>query len=187
MCKEQPYLKIKTENYKLKIYAHSDPMNPREYDNLGTMVCFHPRYSLGDNEKYTHPAVLLNYLQKEGCLYLPLYLLDHSGLVMSTTDFNDRWDSGQVGYIYIAKEKIREEYGVKRISKKFTQRIYGYLQSEVEIYNLYLQGRVYGFVCKNKQTGEEDSCWGFFGENWQENGLAEYLPEEVQIALKGKK
>ena len=43
------------ETYKLKsgntlsIEQDSDPTNPRtEYDNLGTMVCFHKRYSFGD-------------------------------------------------------------------------------------------------------------------------------------------
>ena len=35
---------------------------------------------------------------------LPLYLMDHSGLAMQTTSFNDPWDSGQVGWIYVRLE-----------------------------------------------------------------------------------
>ena len=31
---------------------YSDFGNPRENDNLGTMVCFHGRYNLGDKHNY---------------------------------------------------------------------------------------------------------------------------------------
>ena len=30
----------------LEIYFDSSPQNPRNWDNLGTMVCLHRRYSL---------------------------------------------------------------------------------------------------------------------------------------------
>ena len=39
---------IENERYKLEIFDDLDPTNPREFDNLGTMVCFHSRYILGD-------------------------------------------------------------------------------------------------------------------------------------------
>lgn len=41
----------KTEQYKgytIKLYYDRDPMNPREFANLGRMVCWHRRYDLGD-------------------------------------------------------------------------------------------------------------------------------------------
>jgi len=45
-------LHSKTNNMKkfeLKIEQDTDPMNPRtDWDNLGTMVCFHKLYDLGD-------------------------------------------------------------------------------------------------------------------------------------------
>ena len=39
---------IENERYKLEIFDDLDPTNPREFDNLGIMVCFHSRYILGD-------------------------------------------------------------------------------------------------------------------------------------------
>ena len=53
---------------------------------------------------------------------LPVYLLDHSGLAMSTTDFNDRWDSGQVGIIFVSFDKIREEMEVSRITPSIKEK-----------------------------------------------------------------
>ena len=39
---------IENEKYKLEIFDDLNPCSPREFDNLGTMVCFHRRYDLGD-------------------------------------------------------------------------------------------------------------------------------------------
>ena len=33
--------------------------------------------------------------------------MDHSGLAMQTASFNDPWDSGQVGWIYVSKLSYR--------------------------------------------------------------------------------
>jgi len=36
------------KGYSIKIYQDQDPPNPRNFDHLGTMICIHPRYKLGD-------------------------------------------------------------------------------------------------------------------------------------------
>ena len=33
--------------------------DPRSWDNIGTMVCFHSRYNLGDKHYYGYPAEFL--------------------------------------------------------------------------------------------------------------------------------
>ena len=49
--------------YTLFIMDDSDPMNPREEnDNLGKMVCFHRRYSLGDKHDHVEPRDFLQQL-----------------------------------------------------------------------------------------------------------------------------
>lgn len=178
------------DNCTIEIYLDDDPMNPREWDNLGTMVCSHPRYNLGDvqigyknNEYYYRDAQsFLDWLQvnQKKTVVLPLYLYDHSGITMSTDNSNypfcDRWDSGQVGYIYITYEKIKEEYGWKIVNEARKQQIKEYLRNEVATYDDYLTGNVYGYnvFCDNCDPDHEnsiDSCWGFYGDNWKENGL----------------
>ncbi len=154
------------------IYIDENAENPREmWDNLGTMCCFHKRYDLGDKKE-----IVANSDNYDGwdsveraikraagdCIILPVYLLDHSGITISTRDFRDSWDSGQVGFIYVSKEKIRKEYGWKNITTKRKERIENYLRSEVETYDMYITGQVYGYVI---EAGEEclDSCWGHYG------------------------
>lgn len=39
-------------SYLLTVEQDSDPLNPRDDEHFGTMVCFHRRYSLGDKHSY---------------------------------------------------------------------------------------------------------------------------------------
>jgi hypothetical protein len=94
---------------------------------------------------------------------LPLYLYDHSGITMRCSPFSCPWDSGQVGFIFITNEKIRSEYSCKRITSKIRQRVQQALIAEVSTYDDYLTGSVYGFIVKNEDGDELDSCWGFYG------------------------
>jgi len=176
--------------YMIKVVQDSDPQSPREWDNLGTMVCFHNRYDLGDKHNYNSDdysgwdemkrAIIKN--ENVGVI-LPLYLYDHSGITMNTTGFNCRWDSGQVGFIYISKKKMLEEYGGKYVTKKLKERVEKYLVAEVETYDKFLTGEVYGVkVWKLKKNGKKKkeihACWGFYDEDEAMKDGESYVPEQ---------
>jgi len=166
--------------YKIEIFPDEEPYNPRDDDNLGTMICFHNRYSLGDDHSYSSSdysgwdEMKRAIIKKENVgVILPLYLYDHSGITMNTEGFSCRWDSGQVGWIFISKEKIRKEYSVKRISEKLMERIDECLKAEVSTYDQYLTGDVYGFCITDTETGEEmDNSWGYYGDSCMEEAEA---------------
>jgi hypothetical protein len=160
--------------YKIEIIPDENPCSPREDDNLGTMVCFHSRYDLGDKHDYNHndyrgwdemkKAIIKN--EKVGVI-LPLYLYDHSGITMNTTGFSCSWDSGQVGFIFISKKKMLEEYGGKIVTAKLKQQVTEYLKGEVKTYDQYLTGDVYGYRITDTETDEEvDSRWGYYGDDY---------------------
>jgi len=169
----------------------TDAESSRDWDNLGRMMCWHSRYYLGDYDSdnrrmETHdgtncpdPSDFREWWEEhgKGGLLLPLYLYDHSGITMSCSPFSCPWDSGQVGYIYITAEKMREEYSVKRISKQLRKRVTEYLVNEVKTYDEFLRGDVYGYVVaelepqdedeslelEEREGDQRDSCWGFYG------------------------
>lgn len=102
---------------------------------------------------------------------LPLWLYDHSGITISCGDrvypYNDRWDSGLVGWIVYARQKDDGE--------DWRERAFDRMQAEVEEYDQYLQGEVYGFTLY--ENGEEiDSCWGYYGDDLAKNGILDYCP-----------
>lgn len=180
MYSKTKYMTKKIGNYLIEIKQDINPESPRKWDNLGTMICFHRNYNLGDKhdikyQDYSGWEEQLKVISKneDVCVILPLYLYDHSGITMNTTGFSCRWDSGQVGWIFISKEKVRKEYSVKRISNKLKERITQYLINEVKTYDQYLTGDVYGYKiskitkCElgHEHTEELDSCCGYYGED----------------------
>jgi hypothetical protein len=163
--------------FKIKIKHDGDCCwNPRtDCDNFGTMLCAHGRYNLGDKQFRTSEQIEDELAENNAVVKLPLYLYDHSGITMNTTGFSCPWDSGQVGIIYVDKKGILEATGGKILTKKRLEHAKRLLQGEVETYDQYLRGKVYGFVVKRKVEGEweeVDSCWGFYGD-YEEGALAE--------------
>jgi hypothetical protein len=158
----------------LKIYTDPEPMNPRtECDNFGHMVCFHTRHSLGDEDHgvdqddFSSWTELENYLRKEkGAVeVLPMYMYDHSGITVRTHSFADPWDSGQVGFIYATRKDILENWGAKRLSKELRQKAIRLLNAEVQDYDDYLTGNVYGYILEDEDGNELSSCWGYAGDD----------------------
>ena len=39
---------------------------------------------------------------------LPLYMYEHTGVALSTSDFGDRWDSGCIGFVFMTTEQANE-------------------------------------------------------------------------------
>lgn len=146
---------------------------------LGTMYCWHRRYILGDDQPELDPRRWIHEFQRgrkvKDFALLPLYLYDHSGITMNTTGFHCPWDSGQVGYI-IATRQRAEELGIAWDPETIADQ----LRTEVEVYDAYLRGDVWYYMLKEFRAGEWhefDSCGGFFGTNWQGNGMADCLGE----------
>ena len=207
------------QHYVYKIVLDEEPESPREWDNLGKMVCFHSRRDLGDESPKCDPdgylsnlaceadpklADTLEWLEERGMeeryrkavgrslernyLIRELFLYEHSGLSMSSGTFEYPCDSSIFGFIYVAKAKIRQEYGFKVITKDREQQILGYLDSEVETFDQYLTGQVYGYrifevpegVDPEELSDEEveeleevGSLWGIYGEDCAEQEAKE--------------
>lgn len=160
----QPIQEIEHRHHTIKVYYDEEPHgSPRDWAIMGTMTCFHSRYLLGDKHEYTVEE-LQEIVERPDVIALPLYLYDHSGITMSTRPFSCPWDSGQVGYIWVTKEKIREEFKVKRVTEKIEEKALKFLRDEVYIYDLHIRGEIYGYVIEDDQGEHIDSCWGFYGD-----------------------
>ena len=179
-----------------EIWRDQEPPDPRENDNLGTICCAHKRYLLGDEQIASDQYSSLGEfaIRKFGAdgIFMPVYLMDHSGLSISTTDFGCQWDSGVVGVIGVSKEKILKEYGEDRPSD---EQIKEYLKGEIKEYDKYIQGEGYGFTLREKnpdcshcnREGEWDevhSGGGFLGDDFLNNGILDELSKEEYEIVK---
>ena len=50
---------VKNSVYRLEIKRMTEPDNTRDVENLGTMICFHSQYSLGDKHHYSDKDAFL--------------------------------------------------------------------------------------------------------------------------------
>lgn len=165
---------------RLEIDFYSDENdNPRQWDNMGTMILSHKRYNLGDDdfgiETYEE---LVDYLkEQEAEIVVKVWGYDHGGLSISTTrsgQFSDEWDSGLLGVIYATKNEILDSFTgwnnktgkrkpmKKYLTKKLREMATRNLKSEVETYNKYLNGQIVCYILYDKDGAEIDRLSGIF-------------------------
>lgn len=177
------------KKYRLKIMQDDDGDGPREWDNLGTFVGWHRRYVIGDKKPTLSDPESYRAELPDDEIVLNVYMMDHSGLAFHTQPFGCPWDSGQVGYIHCSPSNPEAE-GMT------PEAIETALAAEIATYSQWSSGDVYGYrldewvpaECGDPSHGEwveEDSCWGFYGTDWTENGIAEHLPDEALPLLEG--
>jgi hypothetical protein len=211
---------IEAGDYVAYILPDDDPFPPWDADNFGKYAHWHRREYIGntpptigqghyvDGEPhFEYPQDFVDFAKKNGWLYLPVALLDHSGWHIWVGDSSHwcdpgGWDSGQVGFIYATPEKVREWFSVKRITKKVRERALKLLEGEVKTLDDYYRGNVYGYKIVKSDDEDEvvDSCWGYYPEHVPEflrgnDGLNElrseikailesYVKEEVSVNTK---
>jgi hypothetical protein len=174
----------------LKIMQDPDPYNPRTaWENLTKMICWHRKYTLGDKHNFPSPKELSQYLANTKIIHQPLYMMDHSGLTINMQGFAEwdpqGWDWGRIGSILLTDEELGKE--LDRLGKKERQeKALSIFDSEIRVYNYYLQGEVYGYqiirrcpTC-GREDETEDSGWGFYGNDLKENGIYDCLPVEFK-------
>lgn len=173
--------------YRIEVRPEEDGYSPREWDNLGTMVCWHRRYALGDVKSPCRPDDYIRNLAQEYTeadmddadmvavwdvihehyVILPLRLVDHSGITMSIGSGAypcdpGGWDSGQVGWIYVSLERLREETTVKP-GQTDEDRARECLETEVHVYDLHLRGEEYYYSVVAPDGERVGGCGGYFG------------------------
>lgn len=176
------------ENYMVEIFADECMDSPRDDDHLGHIVGWHQRYTVGDEQPGESPREWVHSWKRgrkeKDYVILPVYMIDHSGVALSTASFSCPWDSGQVGFIYATRERA-EAGGYPWGDREYIE---GVLQAEIAEYSAYMNGECYGFAVFRKCgacRGWEalDSCGGFLGSDFSESGLLDAirdaLPEDA--------
>jgi hypothetical protein len=166
-------------DYLIQISPDEYPESPRDWDNMGKMICFHKRDNYGDkhnikSDDYDSWEEMEKDLREnhDAHTILPIYMYEHSGVTISTSPFSDYFDSGRLGLIYCTNadaKELEQTYSGQDIA----ERAEVLLKGEIETYNQYLSGDIYGYrifkISKCDQGHEHqeqlDSCWGYYGED----------------------
>ena len=130
---------IEYKGHVARLLPDTDAGNPREcFDYTATFAFFHKRYRLGDkveikSEDYSGWTEMeRDIVRIYKPLYItPVYMYDHSGLVLSTSPFPCPWDSGQVGFMWITDPDIPQD------------KLSGVVEDEILELNQWLSGDVW--------------------------------------------
>ena len=121
-----------------RVIADPDPVDLRADDPVTRIVTWTRRLVVGDEHDFEDPDAFLASVQPDD-IVLPLYVHDHSGISLALGPFNDRWDSGQAGYVLVTSEKLRA-IGVDPAD---TERVGEIVAGEVGEQQRYLNGECY--------------------------------------------
>lgn len=167
---------IETINYKgheIGIYYDEWAESPREWDNLSTIYSNSRRYNpdnldiddlMNEIDISEFPGFddLLKRMEHDYIAYR-VCIVDHNCVALSLNRPVPNpymgFDSGTFGIIAVSKDKVRREYGVKRITNKIREKVESVFKGELDNLEKYINGEVYGYMVDG---GDGDSCWGYY-------------------------
>ena len=203
---EKVYLKDSSGNrYKIEVDYDYYPNNPREWDPVCHIMSTKRNLEIADEGLSFSKEDMMDMLDElkadPNVVVKPIYMYEHTGITIRLTPFGDLWDSSICGYIFAYKNEVIREIG-NATEENWKERAENAMDHEIKVYDQFIRGDVYGFCvyqrdiieCKSTISGniwttEEweqiDSCWGFYGHDFEENGLIEYalenLPDDIEI------
>ena len=171
--------------------------NPREWDNLGTILIDSSKSHwvaspddevdtsiLLGNNPYEHWENIrkeqLKLKKSDIAVVYPITKYEH-GEISLQLGYTKGWDYCVIGFVYVMKETIRKEYGVKRITKSMLNNAKNCVQSELDTLSSWLNGNCYGWQIKEYTPTDDgldwqevdtlDSCWGYLEQDYARNDM----------------
>lgn len=192
----KPIHEEEIDGYKIQIFNDEDPISPvEEADENCFLVGYHREFSVeapknkaGYRIVSKDECIALFKGEKEAGESWPAELAKryhffgleayiHSGVRLAIAyegNFCDRrWDVSQLGGIFIAKSEWRTRPKAKKAALGL-----------ISYYNDWLAGNVYGFKIIDPEGVELDSCWGYFGDYDQKDGILEEARKNVKFYQK---
>lgn len=121
-------------------------------------------------------AQLIELIREHDYEIHPVYVYEHGGITISMGEFgtapgypfSDRFDAGMGGFVFVTKSDFCSKTGWGEDEWREKARIF--LREEVETYDMFLRGQVYGLVVEESDSrgewSEKESCWGYFSKKW---------------------
>jgi hypothetical protein len=182
----KPITSKQIRNFHIEVFPDDCDESPREWGSPTDIVSLADRVFSSDKnaiplEMNEDGKLILNpcglgnakmyeYHSGGKALVLPIYMLSHSGVTISTTPFGDHWDSGCVGYIYMNNlSALKENFINPETGAIDWLKVKNVLEGDIKVYNQYLQGDVYFYKTYVTNPFDEtkkesiDSCGGIYG------------------------
>jgi hypothetical protein len=171
---------------KIKIERDEDAENPRG-NRYGTLfLAWHKRDSIGDpkpSRRFEHPESefstrdeLLAALREElgSITELPVFMHDHGSQSFSTGGFSDRWDSGQLGWIFAVPTSTPDRW-----EGATPEQIADVLRAEIAEYHSWANGEIYAYRLVDDDGETLEAGSSYYSEDECREAANEALGERL--------
>lgn len=180
------YEEKECKGYTCKVYYDPDPTSPDNWDLIGTVYSNSKKYNLQNHSMSEIVEVDENgWHVNEDYIYVRIYCYEHSGITIWSTREPQKcgWDTGLFGIYAAKKTEMKKIFGDLSVPQKYENAL-KQLECEVELWDMYFRGDVYGYEVYDNNYDFVDSCWGFYGDpnEAMERGieLIEYTVERIE-------
>lgn len=152
--------------FTVEIHPDDSPTSPREWDNLGVMVGWARNSTIGDVRPREDREDWIRDLAHEvsGTDADDLSVEEAEAIVDAHTVITRLYLRGSdVGWIYAPRDKILKEYSATEITPEIRANVEACFKGEMETYEQWAEGDVYGFIVRDADGEQVESCWGFYG------------------------
>jgi hypothetical protein len=194
LIEEGMFARSPNGSLELLVFRDAECRTPRSWaDNLCVFAlnhrrCFLPWEASVDKDdicSHEHGCELLARAYPTGSLVLPVRGYDHGGLAMSLSTgypFNDRWDSGWLGWIVCPSDSFKDEFGWRNLSARRRAKMREVAERELRQYDDWGNGLCWRFeLLRDGKVVDKDG--GLIGRTVEETGLLDELCEADRRAL----
>jgi len=176
------YKKQEHRGYTCKVVYDPDPISPDDWDTLGTIYANSRNHN---PQNHTLDEIMVEDETDDAgmhidpnYIFIRIYAYEHSGIALhaSTSPQRCGWDEYLFGVMAVHKDKAAKEFGDITNVENY-EKVMKCLGGEVECWDMYYQGQVFGFEVLDEDDNEVDSCWGFYGYE----GAKEAMQEGIGI------
>lgn len=173
---------IETINFDHGVYAEiihdEDCQDPRGDDGV-KIVILHRRFINPSPDVGKDSDEVLAWMKenKREWFFANLYMYEHGSVALRagmSNPFHDPWDSGQVGIIALKKSEWGRGKG-ERNAKRLE-----WTKNVAQEYGQWMNGECYGYILRNEDGEDLDSCWGFVGYEFVEEAAREAAEYHVK-------
>lgn len=168
---------VKRGGFTAHIYYDTDTLNPRkDWDNLGKIVS--RRLTSDVNFKFSGDRetdierLNKNSAQPLSSLFICIRTAARRSIRLVSRVLGI---AGRQAGFFATTEDICKEYNCKRVNPAIRHRVAQILIGEIETYDQYIRGEVYGYELFDKTGNVIDSCCGIYG--------CDYVKEEVSSLI----
>lgn len=158
--------------YEIFIEQDNEADNPCRACGIGHLATFGKAFSGLGEEGWDSPDALYKAVEeavKQGGVALPVYGLIHSGITISTEGFNDPWDSGHIGTIWMTAEEMHKEGLMDKVQAESA------LKDQIRVLARWCEGDVWQYVIRDANGKVVASTAGYYGKEAAEADAKEAL------------